>query len=77
MVKNMGTADRVARFVLAIVVGLLYLAGTISGVVAVILGIVAAVFLLTSIVGYCPGYVPLKINTAAKKKEEEKAKAGV
>ncbi len=72
MAKNMGTVDRVARFVLAIVVGVLYLAGTISGALAIVLGIVAIVFLVTSIVGYCPGYVPLKINTAAKKEEKEK-----
>ncbi len=71
MAKNMGTADRVARFVLAIVVGVLYLAGTISGALAIVLGIVAIVFLVTSIVGYCPAYVPLKINTAAKKEEKE------
>ncbi len=73
MVKNMGTADRVTRVLLAIVVGVLYLAGTISGVLALILGIVAAVFLVTSAVGFCPGYVPLKINTAGKKGEEAKA----
>jgi hypothetical protein len=67
MVKNMGIADRVIRVLLAIVVGILYVTGTIAGAVAVILGIVAVVFLLTSAIGFCPGYVPLKISTAGKK----------
>jgi hypothetical protein len=66
MVKNMGIEDRVIRVLLAIVVGILYLTGTISGTLAVILGIVAVVFLVTSIVGFCPGYVPLKIKTLRK-----------
>jgi len=50
--KNMGIADRVIRVLLAIVVGILYLTGTITGTVAVILGIVAVVFLLTSTTGF-------------------------
>jgi predicted ABC-type sugar transport system permease subunit len=66
MVKNMGIEDRVIRVLLAIVVGILFLTGTISGTVGVILGIVAVVFLVTSAIGFCPGYVPLKINTARK-----------
>ena len=67
MVKNMGIADRVIRVLLAIVVGILYITGTISGTVAVILGIVAVVFLLTSVISFCPAYLPFKINTARKK----------
>jgi len=67
MVKNMGALDRVIRLLLAIVVGVLYFTGTISGTTALILGIVAVVFLLTSAIGYCPAYLPFKINTARKK----------
>jgi len=63
MTKNMGTVDRVIRAVLAIVVLLLYLAGAISGIAAIILGIFATIFIITSIAGYCPLYVPLKIST--------------
>ncbi len=63
MTKNMGTIDRSIRVILAIVVFLLYLAGTITGIAAIILGILAAIFIITSIVGYCPLYVPLKIST--------------
>jgi hypothetical protein len=67
MVKNMGIADRVIRVLLAIVVGILYVTGTISGTVAVILGIFAVVFLLTSAISFCPAYLPFKISTARKK----------
>lgn len=63
MKKNMGTADRVLRLVVAIGIAALYLMGSITEVVAIVLGVVAVVFLATGITGYCPGYVPLGIST--------------
>ena len=59
----MGTADRVIRLLVAIGIAALYLMGSISGVVAIVLGVVAVVFLATGVTGYCPGYVPLGIST--------------
>lgn len=63
MKKNMGTVDRVVRVVVALAVAALYFAGSISGVAAIVLGVIAVVFLATSFTGYCPGYVPLGIST--------------
>jgi Inner membrane protein YgaP-like, transmembrane domain len=66
MKKNMGTVDRVIRVLLAIVVLVLYLTGNITGLAAIILGIIAAVFVVTSIIGFCPLYTPFKISTIKK-----------
>lgn len=63
MTKNMGGLDRGIRTVIAIVVGYLIFTGRISGVLAVILGIVAVAFLVTSFVSWCPAYLPLNIST--------------
>lgn len=63
MKKNMGTADRVIRLLVAIGIAALYLMGNISGVVAIGLGVVAVAFPATGITGYCPGYVPLGMST--------------
>lgn len=63
MTKNMGTLDRVIRTVVALIIVGLYLAGRVSGAVAVLLGIVAAVFLVTSTIGTCPGYLPFGFST--------------
>ena len=63
MKKNMGTIDRAVRTVIAIVVAILYFTGQISGTAALILGILAIVFLLTSLVGSCPLYLPLGLST--------------
>ncbi|HET6348601.1 MAG TPA: DUF2892 domain-containing protein [Candidatus Krumholzibacteria bacterium] len=63
MKKNMGAADRSIRIVVALIVIALYLTHRINGVVAIVLGIIAAAFLLTSVMGWCPGYIPLKFST--------------
>jgi hypothetical protein len=66
MTKNMGTIDRVIRFIFAAAVAVLYFTGVISGTLAIILGILAVVLLLTSIVGFCPLYAPFKLSTVKK-----------
>lgn len=69
MKKNMGPADRLIRFLLAVVVAILYFTHQITGTAALILVILAIIFLLTSAVGFCPLYVPLRLSTTRKKKE--------
>jgi len=63
MKKNMGATDRVIRTLIAITIGVLYLTGRISGTLAMVLGVVAIVFLVTSLVARCPGYLPLGVST--------------
>ncbi|MCX7879772.1 MAG: DUF2892 domain-containing protein [Ignavibacteria bacterium] len=69
MKKNMGSFDRTLRIMLAIVIAILIALKQLTGLSAIIFGIVAVVFLITSAIGWCPLYCPLKINTA---KDEEK-----
>jgi uncharacterized membrane protein YesL len=66
MKKNMGGADRIIRTILAIVVAVLYFTDQISGTAAIILGVFAVIFLLTSFIGFCPLYVPFKLSTRKK-----------
>ena len=63
MTKNMGSIDRIIRVAVAAIIIILYWAGIISGMVAVILGVLALVFIATSFIGFCPLYLPLKIST--------------
>ena len=71
MKQNMVTIDRVIRVILAILVLVLYLAGRISGTAAIILGIFAVIFFLTSLVGFCPLYALLKISTKKSSKKKK------
>ena len=63
MKKNMGTIDRIIRLSLAVLVAILYYTDVISGTWAIILGILAVVFLATSLIGFCPLYLPFGIST--------------
>lgn len=63
MKLNMGAIDRSIRVVVAVIIGVLFFTGQIAGAVAIVLGIVAVVFLVTSVVGWCPGYLPFGITT--------------
>ncbi len=66
MKQNMGIGDRVGRIVLAAVVAALYFTHQLSVVAAIILGILAVVFLVTGIVGVCPLYLPFGLSTKRK-----------
>lgn len=66
MKKNMGSADRVIRVLMALVIAGLYFSKIISGTVAIVLLVVAGIFLLTSLIGSCPLYSVLGIRTCKK-----------
>jgi hypothetical protein len=67
MKKNMGTIDKVIRVLIAVIIGLLFFMHVISGVLAIILLIVAGIFIVTSLISLCPLYLPFGISTLKKK----------
>jgi uncharacterized membrane protein YtjA (UPF0391 family) len=67
MKKNMGSSDKIIRIVVAIVIAVLYYTGVLSGTAGIVLLVLAAIFVLTSLVSFCPLYFPFGINTCAKK----------
>lgn len=69
MTKNMGSFDKILRIIIALVFIVLAITGQISGTWETVLIIVAAILLLTSMIGFCPLYLPFKISTCSKKKE--------
>lgn len=68
MKKNMGSADRVIRIILAAIFAVLYFTGTVPGTLGLVLVIFGAVFLLTSLVSFCPLYAIVGLNTCSTKK---------
>lgn len=67
MKKNMGLADRISRILFGIVIGVLCFTKAIEGTAALVLGALAIVFLLTSLISFCPLYVPFGFTTCKKK----------
>ncbi len=66
MKANVGSADKVIRILLAIVVAVLYFTNQITGITAIILLIVAGILILTSFMSFCPLYWPFGISTRKK-----------
>ena len=68
MKQNMGGTDRMIRFIIAIVIGVLYWQKIIDGTLAYVLLGMAGIFLLTSFVSFCPLYSIVGLNTCKIKK---------
>ncbi len=68
MTANMGVLDRVVRTAVALVIAALYVTGQIGGTVALVLGVVAVAFVVTSLVSWCPMYVPLGLSTQTRRR---------
>lgn len=68
MKRNMGNADKAIRVLVAVVIGLLYYTNVISGTVAIVLLVLGSIFVLTSILGFCPIYSLFGFNTCPAKK---------
>ena len=67
MKKNMGSADRVIRIVIALIFVALYFTNVVSGLLGIALVVLAGVFLLTSLLNFCPLYVPFGLSTCKDK----------
>lgn len=66
MKKNMGSADKFIRILIAVAIIVLYFTDQISGTAAVIGLILAVIFILTSFISFCPLYLPFGISTRKK-----------
>lgn len=63
MTKNMGSADRIIRLIIAGVAAFLYFNGTFTGTIGIVALVVAAIFTLTSLISFCPIYTLLGLST--------------
>jgi len=68
MKKNMGLTDRIIRLALAALVAVLYFTNVITGTLGIVLIVVAVVFVLTSLISFCPLYPLIGMNTSKKEK---------
>jgi hypothetical protein len=66
MKANVGTVDKIIRIALAVLVAILYFTNVISGTLGIILLVLAGVFVLTSLVSFCPIWAIFGVNTSKK-----------
>ncbi len=67
MKANMGTTDKIIRIAIAALIAILYFTNVISGTLGIVLLVAAAVFVLTSLISFCPLYPIIGMNTSKKK----------
>ncbi len=67
MKANMGSTDKMIRIIVAIVIAILFFTNVISGTLGIILLILAAILVLTSLISFCPLYFPFGLSTKKKK----------
>ena len=67
MKTNVGTIDTVVRILIALIVIGLYYMNVISGTLAIVLLVLAGVFIITGLIKFCPLYLPFGISTSKKK----------
>ena len=67
MKKNMGSTDQIIRIILAIVFAALFFTGTISGTLGYVLLALGGIFVLTSVISFCPIYAIVGLNTCPRK----------
>ena len=68
MKKNVGNADRIIRVILAAVFAVLYFTGIVPGTVGLVLVALSGIFVLTSLISFCPIYAIVGLNTCPAKK---------
>lgn len=63
MKKNMGSADKIIRLIVAAIIAILFFTNVISGTLGIVLLVLAVVFTLTSFISFCPLYAIFGMNT--------------
>ena len=68
MKKNIGSIHKIIRILIAVIIGVLVFANVVTGTLGIVLLILAAVFIITSLVSFCPLYTLIGLNTCPKDK---------
>jgi hypothetical protein len=67
MKKNMGGSDKIIRAVVAAIIAVLFFTNVLPGIIGIVFLVLAGIFVLTSLISFCPLYVPFGISTCKKK----------
>lgn len=67
MKKNVGKLDRILRVAVSLVIVVLFVKGRITGTVGITELVLAGIFTLTAIIGFCPLYAIIGTNTCPTK----------
>ncbi|MEQ8517987.1 MAG: DUF2892 domain-containing protein [Cytophagales bacterium] len=69
MKRNMGSADRIIRVIIAAIIATLYFANILTGTLGIVLLVLAGIFVMTSLISFCPLYAIFGLRTCPMKKD--------
>jgi hypothetical protein len=67
MKKNVGTIEKVIRILIAAIFIVLFATKVVTGTLGIVLLAIAGIFILTSLISWCPIWAVLGVNTTGKK----------
>ena len=70
MKKNMGSIDKLVRIIIAVIIAILYFTNVIPGTLGIILLVLATIFVLTSLVSFCPIYTVFGLSTCKNREKK-------
>ena len=70
MKNNMGSTDKIIRFIIAAIFVILYFTNTVTGTLGIVLLVLASIFVLTSLVSFCPLYTLFGFSSCPVKPKE-------
>ncbi|HVP91498.1 MAG TPA: DUF2892 domain-containing protein [Terriglobales bacterium] len=59
----MSSLDRILRIIVAAAIAVFFFLGMLKGPAAIVLGVLAVILFLTSVVGFCPVYAVFSTGT--------------
>lgn len=59
----MSKSDGIIRIIIALTIAVLWYTGMIGGTLLIVLAVVAAIFIVTGFINFCPLYAALRIRT--------------
>jgi len=65
MKKNVGSIDKVIRFLIAALIAVLFFTKVITGTIGIILLVLAGILVLTALLGFCGLYSLFGISTCS------------
>jgi hypothetical protein len=68
MTNNVGSIDKIARFIIAIVIGVLYVTNVITGVLGIVFLVVGAILAITGFINFCPIWSVIGVKTTSEAK---------
>jgi pilus assembly protein TadC len=65
MTKNIGSADKIIRFLIALIIGVLYFTNVLTGTIGIIMLVIGGILAATALINFCPIWAGFGMKTTS------------